>query len=111
MEAEGRVFVLGDAAGYLEPFTGEGMSWAFASAERAHPFVMQAIEGRYAEGAWSTAQRRGGMKLLCRASAALLRRPGMLRLAARAISRVGALEWGVGAAVRFTQGGSAGATV
>ena len=27
-----RVFVLGDAAGYVEPFTGEGMAWALASA-------------------------------------------------------------------------------
>jgi flavin-dependent dehydrogenase len=26
-----RVFLVGDAAGYIEPFTGEGMAWALAS--------------------------------------------------------------------------------
>ncbi len=29
--ADARVFVLGDAAGYVEPFTGEGIAWALAS--------------------------------------------------------------------------------
>ena len=36
------VFVLGDAAGYVEPFTGEGMAWAFAGAEAVVPFVKRA---------------------------------------------------------------------
>ena len=31
--AMNRVFVLGDSAGYVEPFTGEGMAWALAGAE------------------------------------------------------------------------------
>lgn len=109
VEAEGRVFVVGDASGYVEPFTGEGMSWALSSAELAHGFVMEAIEGRYERGSWSAAEGRGGRKVLCRASAALLRRPGALRVAARAVSRVGALERGVGAAVRVMQGGIADA--
>ncbi len=30
--AYGRIFRVGDAAGYVEPFTGEGMGWALASA-------------------------------------------------------------------------------
>jgi flavin-dependent dehydrogenase len=30
----GRTFLVGDALGYIEPFTGEGMSWAFESAKR-----------------------------------------------------------------------------
>ena len=30
--ADARVFVIGDAAGYVEPFTGEGMAWAMADA-------------------------------------------------------------------------------
>jgi len=34
-----RVFLLGDALGYVEPFTGEGMSWALASAEAIVPIV------------------------------------------------------------------------
>lgn len=31
----GRVLAVGDAAGYVEPFTGEGMSWAMRGAEAA----------------------------------------------------------------------------
>lgn len=110
VETEGKVFVVGDAAAYLEPFTGEGMSWALSSAERAHGFVMQAIAGRYAEGSWSSAQGRGEGKLLCKASAALLRRPRLLRIAAFAISRVSVLQWGVDRTVRVMQGGQAEAT-
>jgi menaquinone-9 beta-reductase len=31
-DAAGRIFRIGDAAGYVEPFTGEGIGWAVASA-------------------------------------------------------------------------------
>ncbi|WP_052383983.1 NAD(P)/FAD-dependent oxidoreductase [Litchfieldella xinjiangensis] len=41
--AEG-VLVLGDAAGYVEPFTGEGMSWALASVAALEPLALDAIE-------------------------------------------------------------------
>lgn len=34
-----RTFLIGDAIGYVEPFTGEGMSWALASAESVMPIV------------------------------------------------------------------------
>jgi len=37
--ASDRVFLLGDSIGYVEPFTGEGMSWALASAEAVMPIV------------------------------------------------------------------------
>lgn len=49
-----RVFALGDAAKYLEPFTGEGIGWAIESSIAVQPFVEQAI-GRWDEsliGAW-----------------------------------------------------------
>jgi flavin-dependent dehydrogenase len=36
------VFLLGDATGYVEPFTGEGMSWAFKGAEALVPLLYQA---------------------------------------------------------------------
>lgn len=39
-----RVFLLGDAIGYVEPFTGEGMSWALASAEAVVPFAVSTQE-------------------------------------------------------------------
>lgn len=37
------LFVLGDAAGYLEPFTGEGMSWAMQQALLLAPIAREAI--------------------------------------------------------------------
>ena len=36
-----RVFLIGDAIGYVEPFTGEGMSWALASAESVMHLVAE----------------------------------------------------------------------
>jgi len=42
--ASNRVFLIGDAIGYVEPFTGEGMSWALASAEAVIPFVLKLSE-------------------------------------------------------------------
>ncbi|HLI16957.1 MAG TPA: FAD-dependent monooxygenase, partial [Rhodanobacteraceae bacterium] len=38
-----RVLILGDAAGYVEPFTGEGMAWALADAAAVFPFVREAV--------------------------------------------------------------------
>ena len=38
-----RLFVLGDAAGYVEPFTGEGMSLAMHTSVLSVPFVQAAI--------------------------------------------------------------------
>jgi len=37
-----RVFVLGDAAGYIEPFTGEGMAWALSAADALVPVAARA---------------------------------------------------------------------
>jgi flavin-dependent dehydrogenase len=37
--AASRLLVLGDAAGYVEPFTGEGMTWGMLSAVLAAPLV------------------------------------------------------------------------
>ena len=55
-----RIFLLGDAAGYVEPFTGEGMGWAIDSAISVVPYVMRLQEcwdEAYAQQ-WETAQRR-----------------------------------------------------
>jgi flavin-dependent dehydrogenase len=38
-----RLLVLGDAAGYVEPFTGEGMTWAIAAARAAPQFVARGL--------------------------------------------------------------------
>lgn len=39
------LFVLGDAAGYIEPFTGEGMSWAMQEAVLLAPLAKEALAG------------------------------------------------------------------
>ena len=38
-----RAFLIGDAIGYVEPFTGEGMSWAMASAESVMPIIAKIV--------------------------------------------------------------------
>jgi flavin-dependent dehydrogenase len=42
--ASHRVLVLGDAAGYIEPFTGEGIAWAMAAAEAVVPIALEAAD-------------------------------------------------------------------
>lgn len=42
--ADDRVFVVGDAAGYVEPFTGEGLRWALENGIGVAPFVISAAE-------------------------------------------------------------------
>lgn len=37
-----RLFLIGDAAGYVEPFTGEGMAWAMKSGLAVKPFALEA---------------------------------------------------------------------
>ncbi len=40
-----RILAVGDAAGFVEPFTGEGMGWALAGARALAPLVQEAVEG------------------------------------------------------------------
>ncbi len=72
-----RLFVVGDAAGYVEPFTGEGIAWAWHAALALTPFVERAITGwtpRLVED-WSQAHRRllGVRRQTCRLVARALR--------------------------------------
>ncbi|WP_417736306.1 NAD(P)/FAD-dependent oxidoreductase [Rosistilla oblonga] len=39
-----RLFVVGDAAGYIEPFTGEGMAWAIRGGRAVAPLVVAAAK-------------------------------------------------------------------
>ena len=85
-----RLFVLGDAAGYVEPFTGEGMAWALASGAAVAPLAARAAERWRPELArqWVGVHRRvvARRQYLCRAVAALLRRPWLTGLAVRLLS-------------------------
>jgi menaquinone-9 beta-reductase len=73
-----RLFVLGDAAGYVEPFTGEGMAWALSGARLVAPLVQRGIERWEPELLlrWRDAYRRGVARrqFVCRLTAELLRR-------------------------------------
>lgn len=86
-----RFFVLGDAAGYVEPFTGEGMAWALASAVALPPLAIEAVGGWRPDLArrWQALHRRlfGPRRRLCSAVTRLLRWPRLVRLV------VGALSW------------------
>jgi flavin-dependent dehydrogenase len=78
-----RLFALGDAAGYVEPFTGEGIAWALASAEAVVPLALRAVarwEPALADS-WADAYRNavGGRQGLCRWLARLLRHPTLLQ--------------------------------
>ncbi|MEK6234603.1 MAG: hypothetical protein N2C14_07810, partial [Planctomycetales bacterium] len=71
------VFLIGDAAGYVEPFTGEGVAWALASGRAAAPLALTAVEqGTDRLGPrWERTHRRmvGRRILVCRAVSGLLR--------------------------------------
>jgi flavin-dependent dehydrogenase len=92
--AADRVFVLGDAAGYVEPFTGEGMAWALASATAIAPLALEAIEDYHAPQAerWGRLYRTliGRRQRVCRRVSALLRRPWIAR---GAISLLAPMPW------------------
>ena len=82
-----RWFAIGDAAGYVEPFTGEGMGWAISSAIAVSPFILK--DWHEADiRAWSrihglTVRQR---QFPCRIISRALRYPSITRFAVRALS-------------------------
>ncbi|MFG0276227.1 MAG: NAD(P)/FAD-dependent oxidoreductase [Phycisphaerales bacterium] len=86
-----RVLAIGDAAGYVEPFTGEGMTWALESALLAHPIALLGA-GRWSpevSAAWIHRHRAaiGRRQRACRSISALLRRQIALDMAMRVLAR------------------------
>jgi 2-polyprenyl-6-methoxyphenol hydroxylase-like FAD-dependent oxidoreductase len=86
-----RLFVLGDAAGYIEPFTGEGMAWALAGAGLIAPLALRgARQGWDPEllVRWRGAYHRkvSRRQMICRITADLLRRPIATRVMVRSLS-------------------------
>ncbi|HEX4124674.1 MAG TPA: NAD(P)/FAD-dependent oxidoreductase [Tepidisphaeraceae bacterium] len=77
-----RVLAVGDASGYVEPFTGEGMAWAVRSAALAAAMLPRAGEEWPAElpARWQAAHAAaiGGRQRLCRAARPIVRHPGVV---------------------------------
>ena len=90
-----RVLLLGDAAGYVEPFTGEGMGWALVGALAVVPIVLQAQSewNGGLERDWTRRHARliGSRQRFCHGLAFALRRPGLSRALLDAAGRWPAL--------------------
>lgn len=86
-----RLFVIGDAAGYVEPFTGEGMAWALASALAVAPLALEGIRGWDSSlpGRWTAFHRRliGARQKTCGIITNGLRRPALRRMTVQILNR------------------------
>lgn len=85
-----RLFVIGDAAGYIEPFTGEGMAWALRGAQAVAPLAVRAVEhwDVQRQREWSTIYRRDVCRRqwATRLTVGLLRRHRVMHCAAGVLS-------------------------
>jgi len=88
-----RLLAAGDAAGYVEPFTGEGIGWALAGGRAVGPLAREVLDG----GEWSeqlgrrwqrTLRRVTRRRLACRALARWLRGERRTRLAIGLVARL-----------------------
>ena len=82
-------FAVGDAAGYVEPFTGEGMAWAVMSATALAPIAARAV-AKWDDALareWESAHSRviGKRQRVCRVVSRVLRSPMLTMLAVRAL--------------------------
>jgi 2-polyprenyl-6-methoxyphenol hydroxylase-like FAD-dependent oxidoreductase len=81
--AADRVLVLGDAAGYVEPFTGEGMGWGLSSSVACVPIVLAGLDhwdDSLIEN-WKQYHQRQiqGRQKWCRRCACVLKRPFLVK--------------------------------
>jgi flavin-dependent dehydrogenase len=86
-----RLFLLGDATGYVEPFTGEGIAWALTSAQAVTPLALHGVaqwDGSLSRS-WSALHHRliGRRQRLCRGLAILLRHPRLDRVVFELVAR------------------------
>ena len=86
-----RIFLLGDAASFVEPFTGEGIAWALASALAVVQYALRACRDWHPALIWKWSdcyrQRIIRRQNLCRAAAYVLRRPKLVRFIVAALNR------------------------
>jgi flavin-dependent dehydrogenase len=85
---DGRLVILGDAAGYVEPFTGEGMAWALVSGRLVVPMVIRLLKSREIDlgGEWQQLYRKTirRRQITCRLLQKILRTRGLIRCIAPA---------------------------
>jgi flavin-dependent dehydrogenase len=90
-----RFLVLGDAAGYVEPFTGEGIAWALASGRAIAPIASGSVLDFNEETQlrWECMYREVITKrqVVCRLISLGLRRPSLVRTATAALAAAPAL--------------------
>ena len=85
-----RIFVVGDAAGYVEPFTGEGMAWAISGGVAVADCIQTGHDTSYDEAelewqkAWQSQVRK--RQKWCRALSWSLRKPTRARLGIHLLS-------------------------
>lgn len=86
----GRIIAIGDAAGYVEPFTGEGMTWAMQSAVAAAELIAKSETPEEIGDQWQIALPRllGKKKWVCRAVTRGLRSAWLRASAAKVLSAV-----------------------
>ncbi|WP_165072003.1 NAD(P)/FAD-dependent oxidoreductase [Paludisphaera rhizosphaerae] len=86
---ESGVLRVGDSAGYVEPFTGEGMAWALTGGEALATILAESISGLEDSPAarWSHVYRTriARRQLVCRAASRALRTPWMTRTLVRCL--------------------------
>ncbi|MHB1194417.1 MAG: NAD(P)/FAD-dependent oxidoreductase [Longimicrobiales bacterium] len=87
-----RLLAVGDASGYVEPFTGEGMAWALSGARTLAPIALEGIRDWRPElvGEWDRRYQAsiGMAARLCRGLSWALRRPALARRGLSALSRL-----------------------
>lgn len=88
--ADRRVFRVGDSAGYVEPFTGEGIAWALSGGARLAEILAEspgarpeAVERRWADAYRGEVTRTQGP---CRSARWVLRTPWLLGSIARVLA-------------------------
>jgi flavin-dependent dehydrogenase len=85
-----RLLIVGDAAGYIEPFTGEGMAWGITGGVSASRIVDQHLESwdESANRNWERSYQRivGSRRFWCRSIASALRRPWLVKSILRVLN-------------------------
>lgn len=84
------IFLVGDATGYVEPFTGEGMAWALEGALELAPIVVDRVKSGdpTSEERWNRthARRFGAAQRRCRLIARGLRSAGITATVAQVLA-------------------------